>query len=142
MGESLGVSRDRLLGMQPLPDTAHGVSIWNEIAQREHWLETMAAMHSLELIADRNLKNDGATIPYFDPAILSTSEVTEATKNFLREGYEADVEHSEEALDLIAKYSSQLGITENVQATFLKSINAFDNYLMARLERSKQFEGT
>lgn len=99
-------------------------------------------MHSLELIADRNLKNEGASIGYFDPTILSSGEVTEATKNFLREGYEADVEHSEEALDLVAKYSTQLAITENVQMTFLKSINAFDNYLMARLERGRQFEST
>jgi pyrroloquinoline-quinone synthase len=142
MGESLGVSREKILAALPLPDTALAIKTWNEIAQNEHWLETMAAMHSLELIADRNLKNEGAAMSYFDPAILSSNEVTEATKNFLREGYEADVEHSEEALDLVAKYSSQLEMTENIQATFLKSINAFDNYLMARLERAKQYEST
>lgn len=140
MGESLGVSREKTLAAQPLPDTALAIKTWNEIAQNEHWLETMAAMHSLELIADRNLKNEGAAMNYFDPAILSSDEITEATKNFLREGYEADVEHSEQALDFVAKYSSQLGMTENIQATFLKSINAFDNYLMARLERAKQYE--
>ena len=142
MGESLGVSREKILAAQPLPDTALAIKTWNEIAQNEHWLETMTAMHSLELIADRNLKNEGAAMNYFDPSILLGNEVTEATKNFLREGYEADVEHSEEALDLIAKYSSQLEMTENIQATFLKSINAFDNYLMARLERAKQYEST
>jgi pyrroloquinoline-quinone synthase len=140
MGESLGFSRETILAAQPLPDTALAIKTWNEIAQNEHWLETMAAMHSLELIADRNLKNEGAAMSYFDPAILSSDELTEAAKNFLREGYEADVEHSEEALNLVAKYSSQVGITENIQATFLKSINAFDNYLMARLERTKQYE--
>ncbi len=141
MGESLGISRGRILEMKPLPDTASGIKMWNEIAEKNHWLETMAAMHSLELIADRNLKSEGATIGYFDPAILTANDVTDATKNFLREGYEADVEHSEEALDLVKKYSDQLGITEDVQAAFLKSINAFDNYLMARLERGRQFEG-
>jgi len=140
MGESLGVSREKILAAQSLPDTALAIKSWNEIAQNEHWLETMAAMHSLELIADRNLKNEGAAMSYFDPAILSSDELTEAAKNFLREGYKADVQHSEEALDLVAKYSSQVGMTENIQATFLKSINAFDNYLMARLERAKQYE--
>jgi pyrroloquinoline-quinone synthase len=141
-GESLGVPRERILGTPPLPDTAWAIRAWNEIAEKEHWLETMAAMHPLELIANRNLKAEGASVSYFDPSILSGNEITEATKNFLREGYEADVEHSEEALDLIEKYSPELGIAENVQATFLRSIDAFDRYLMARLERAKQFEGS
>jgi pyrroloquinoline-quinone synthase len=142
MGESLGTPRQQILATPPLHDTALAIKTWNEIAQTDHWLETMAAMHSLELIADRNLRNEGASIAYFDPRILSGNEVTEATKNFLREGYEADVGHSEEALDLVAKYSSNPGVTENVQATFLKSIHAFDNYLMSRLERAKQFESS
>lgn len=142
MGESLGLLRQKVLETPPLLDTDLGIQTWNHIAEKDHWVETMAAMHSLELIADRSLKNEGASMSYFDPAILSSSEVTEATKNFLREGYEADVEHSGEALDLIAKYSSSPEMTENVQATFLKSVHAFDNYLMARLERGKQFEST
>jgi len=140
MGESLGTTRQQVLATPPLLDTKLAIKTWNEIAESDHWLETMVAMHGLELIADRNLKKEGASISYFDPAILSGNKITDATKDFLREGYEADVEHSEEALDLIAKYSSQLGIAENIQATFLKSIHAFDNYLMARLERGRQLE--
>jgi pyrroloquinoline-quinone synthase len=142
MGESLGLTRKRILDTPPLPDTAAGISTWNEIAEKESWLDTMAAMHPLELIANRNLKDDGAEMSYFDPSILSGNEVTDATKQFLREGYEADVEHSEEAMDLIAKYSTDTNTIENVQATFLRSIDAFDRYLMARLERAKQTEGS
>jgi pyrroloquinoline-quinone synthase len=142
MGESLGIGRDKVLSTPPLPDTKWAITTWNEIGEREHWLETMAAMHPLELIANRNLREDGARVGYFDPSILSGNEVTEATKNFLREGYEADVEHSEEAMDLIVKYSPELNLAENVQATFLRSIDTFDRYLMARLERAKQFEGS
>jgi pyrroloquinoline-quinone synthase len=142
MGESLGLPREQTLGIQPLPDTAKSIKVWREIAQEDPWVETMAAMHGLELIADRNLRNEGASMSYFDPSILSGSEITEATKNFLREGYEADVEHSEEALDLVAKYSTESVVAENVQATFLRSIHAFDNYLMARLERGRQYEST
>ncbi len=63
--------------------------------------------------------------------------MTEATKNFLREGYEADVGHSKEALELVEKYSSELGMIENVQATFLKSIDLFHTYLLARLQRAE-----
>lgn len=140
MGESLGLPREKAIAIPPLLDTELAIKTWNDIAEKDHWLETMAAMHGLELIADRNLRSEGASMSYFDPAILLGNEVTVGTKNFLREGYEADVEHSEEALELIAKYSSLYGTTENIQATFLKSIHAFDNYLMARLERRKQFE--
>ena len=100
----------------------------------------MVAMHGLELIANRNLRKEGARMHYFDPTILETREVTDATRAFLREGYEADVGHSEEALDLAAKYADRFSIVEHVQATFMRSIDAFDRYLMARLERGRQFE--
>lgn len=140
MGESLGLDRRKILGFQPLADTSAGIRTWNQIASEDHWTEAMAAMHGLELIADRSLKNYGATIGYFDPSILKSDETTQATKDFLREGYEADVAHSGDALDLVAKYSSELGTTESVQATFLRSIDPFDRYLMARLERGREFE--
>ena len=140
MGESLGLDRGRILCTEPLPATRRALSIWSEIAQKEHWLETMAAMHSLELIANRNLKNEGASIGYFDPTILKTNEIDEAAKAFLKEGYEADVAHSDEALELIEKYAMDSGVRENVQATFLRSIDVFDSYLMARLERASMFE--
>jgi pyrroloquinoline-quinone synthase len=142
MGESLGLPREKTLATPPLPDTAWAIAMWQEIAEKDHWLEIMAAMHPLELIASRNLKQEGANIGYFDPAILRGNEITEATKNFLREGYEADVAHSEDALNLIEKYVSEQGNAEDVQATFMRSIDAFDRYLQARLERGKQFEGT
>ncbi len=140
MGESLGLDRRKILGFQPLADTSAGIQTWNQIASENHWTEAMAAMHGLELIADRSLRNYGATIGYFDPSILKSDETTQATKDFLREGYEADVAHSGDALDLVAKYSSELGTTESVQAIFLRSIDAFDRYLMARLERGREFE--
>lgn len=142
MGESLGITRDKILGTPALPDTRWAIRVWDTLAGKEHWLETMAAMHPLELIANKNLRAEGASLSYFDPSILDGTEVTEATKAFLREGYEADVEHSEDALNLIEKYSTELGVAENVQATFLKSIDAFDRYLLARLERAKEYEGS
>jgi pyrroloquinoline-quinone synthase len=142
MGESLGLERSRVLAMPPLSDTKEAIQLWDDICQRDHWVEAMVAMHGLELIANRNLRKEGARVHYFDPSILETGTVTEATKAFLREGYEADVGHSEEALDLAAKHASQLDLVEDVQATFMKSIDAFDRYLMARLERGRQFESS
>ncbi len=108
----------------------------------DHWVEGMAAMHGLELIANRKLKGEGASIGYFDPVILKNQEISKEAKEFLREGYEADVGHSEQALGLVEKYSRLYGNMDDVQATFLRSIDYFDRYLMARLERSRQFESS
>jgi pyrroloquinoline-quinone synthase len=140
MGESLGVPREEVLRTPPLPSTATAIREWNRIATEEHWVEAMAAMHSLELIANRDLVKEGASIRYFDPGILSGSEVTSATQAFLREGYEADVGHSDEALALVDRFAPPVGRMEDVQSTFLRSADLFDDYLIARLERGAQFE--
>ncbi len=141
MGESLGLERKTILDTPPLSATASAIETWQTIGRDKHWLETMAAMHSLELIANRNVKQDGATITYFDPQILQNDEITRETKAFLHEGYEADVEHSEIPLEMVEKYADELGIVEDVQVTSLKSVEAFDSYLMARLERGMQLDG-
>ena len=140
MGESLGVDRARVLATEPLPATRRGIEGWNEIAAHEHWVSAVAAMHSLELIANRNLVHEGATVRYFDPAILRGAEISDAAKNFLREGYEADVTHSDEALDLVAEFATTPTLVEATQSVFLRSIDLFDDYLLARLERAGQFE--
>jgi pyrroloquinoline-quinone synthase len=140
MGESLGLAREEILSTPPLPATARAIQTWQEIGMARHWVETMAAMHSLELIANRDVKKDGAKLTYFDPAILKGREVTEETKAFLWEGYEADVEHSEVPLELVERLANELGIVEPVQVSFLRSMEAFDSYLVARLERGMQFD--
>lgn len=140
MGESLGLDRKRALSMEPLPATRRAIAAWNEISQREPWVSALAAMHGLELIANRDLVREGARLPYFDPEILQGSEITEASKQFLREGYEADVGHSHQALDLVAAFATEPGVRESVQSVFLRSMDLFDDYLTARLERGLQFE--
>jgi pyrroloquinoline-quinone synthase len=140
MGESLGLKREDILATPPLPATARAIETWQSIGRDRHWVETMAAMHSLELIANRDVKRDGATLTYFDPRILEGGAVTEETRAFLWEGYEADVEHSEIPLEMVERFAGQLGIVEDVQVTFLRSMEAFDSYLMARLERGMQFD--
>ncbi len=141
MGESLGLGRAEVLAMAPLPATQTAIEHWERIASREPWVEALAAMHSLELIANRNLVQHGAKLGYFDPAILGGDAIPDAAKEFLREGYEADIGHSEQALELVTRYAAEPGDVANVQATFLRSIDLFDDYLMARLERAEHFEG-
>ena len=140
MGESLGVDRSTVLVTPPLPTTARSIEQWNEMATREPWVAVLAGMHSLELIANRNLVDEGASVHYFDPAILDGNEITPASQAFLREGYEADVEHSDEALALAARFAVDPALVEDVQSVFLRSIDLFDDYLVARLQRAVQFE--
>lgn len=121
MGESLGMDRQTILSTPALPSTAKAIATWQQIGEKRHWVETMAAMHSLELIANRKVIEDGARITYFDPSIFTSNQVTEATKAFLREGYEADVEHSEVPLEAVEKYATELRLVEDVQVTFVTS---------------------
>jgi pyrroloquinoline-quinone synthase len=141
MGESIGLERAQVLATPPLPATRRGIDEWNRIASTEHWVSALAAMHSLELIANRELPRFGATLPYFDPGILRGNDITPASQAFLREGYEADVGHSDEALSLVSRYAVELGVVEEVQATFLRSADLFDDYLIARLERADRLGG-
>jgi pyrroloquinoline-quinone synthase len=138
MGESYGMPRADLLATAPLATTRRTLSEWHSICEQEHWVEAMAAMHSLELIADRNLVDHGAKAHYFDPAILEGGAITPEAQAFLREGYEADAGHAGAALELVERYATELDRIEEVQATFLRSMDLFDDYLGARLERAEQ----
>jgi pyrroloquinoline-quinone synthase len=142
MGEGCGMPRGELLSIPALPTTRRTLAEWNSICSEEHWVEALVAMHSLELIAHRNLVKDGARVHYFAPEILTGTGIPEAAKDFLREGYEADIGHSDAALALVEKYAKSLGRVEEVQATFLRSMDLFDDYLGARLERAEQYGPT
>lgn len=134
MGESLGLDRNSIISEKPLWQTAEAVKIWNDLAASGSWISTMAAMHSLELIANRDLSRYGARYPYFNPSILSDNRVPKEVKAFLREGYEADVSHSYVALDLVERHAGN-GDVEEIQYAYLRSAGAFSDYLEARLER-------
>jgi pyrroloquinoline-quinone synthase len=140
MGESLGMSREKILSIPPLPATLSAINTWRKIAETKSWLETMAAMHSLELVADRSLVKYGAKLPYFNPSILVSDKYPQEVKDFLREGYEADISHAGEALDMIERYAEEMGLKEEVQVVVLKSFDAFSKYLLARLERGFEIE--
>src|SRR4029077_8582633 len=94
MGESLGLDREKAFRMSPLEDAREAIRVWDMICRDDHWGRGLAAMHGLELIANRKLRGEGASIGYFDPVILKNEEISKEAKAFLREGYEADVGHS------------------------------------------------
>lgn len=139
MGEGAGLSRAILQATPPLATTDRTLAEWHAICEEEHWVAAMAAMHSLELIAHRNLLPLGATVHYFDPSILAGSTISDPAKAFLREGYEADIGHSDAALALVERHAAAFGVVEDVQGVFLRSLDLFDDYLGARLERAEAY---
>ncbi|QKR00651.1 TenA family transcriptional regulator [Metallosphaera tengchongensis] len=140
MGESLGLTRDEIMSYDPLPSTSSSIKVWRNIAETRSWVETMASMHSMELIADKSLRNYGSKMHYFNPSILTDQDYPDAVKKFLAEGYNADEYHAWKALELVEKYSQELGVVEDVQVSFLRSLDALSKYLMARLERAMEFD--
>lgn len=140
MGEDLGLSRDAIINGSPLPRTQKSLGVWEMISRDNHWLEGMAAMHSLELVASRNLKNMGSRIHYFNEGILNDSKFPASVKEFLREGYEADVGHSESSLMLVDRYCNDRNVGQEILASYLESEEAFYRYLDARYLRGKEFE--
>lgn len=139
MGEGAGLSRAILLATPALATTDRTLAEWLAICEEEHWVAAMAAMHALELIAHRNLRPLGASVHYFDPAILDGTSIPEAAKAFLREGYEADIGHADAALALVERHAQAFGVVEDVQGVFLRSLDLFDDYLGARLERAEMY---
>ena len=140
MGESYGYKRSDIYETEPLQATQKATEFWNAVCRNCSSVEGMAAMHSLELIANRNMKKYGASIGYFDPVILSDGSITKEAVAFLKEGYEADISHSETALDLIEKYSMDPDTKHNCLAIANLSFAKFSDYLDARLERGEMLE--
>ncbi len=140
MGESYGATRADIYNTSPLKATKRAISFWDYVSRTFPFYEGMTAMHSLELIANRNLRTYGASIGYFDPQILKDGSISKEAVEFLREGYSADVSHSETALDLIDKYADTADKKQNCMAVALKSMDEFSDYLMARLERGELLE--
>jgi len=139
MGESLGLPRRKVLESEPLRKTREAIEFWDNLSRNGHWIDAMASMHSLELIADKNVKNYGAVYSYFDPAVLK-SDLPDEVKQFLRAGYEADQYHSSNALNLVEKYARIYNMEREVQSYFLKSSDHFYRYLESRVERGKMYE--
>ncbi len=139
MGESLGLERKEILDSKPLKGTQEAIKIWQKIASEKSTMEIMSAMHSLELIANRDLQRYGAKYPYFNPEMLKSPAVSDEVKNFLREGYEADVSHSYQALSIIQEHCNPDNILD-IQSAYLVSSRAFFTFLESRIERGEMYK--
>lgn len=139
MGESVGLKREEVVNTRPLKKTENALSYWERVCSSEHWLDAMVSMHSLELIADRNVKQYGAKYSYFRPEMLDGG-ITRESSQFLRAGYDADQYHAGEALKLVEFHAKELKMEREVQSYFLRSADYFFGYLEARHERGKMYE--
>ena len=139
MGEELGIDRNQIFTTEPLDCTKFALSRWRFITNRCNWIDIMAAMHSLELIANSKLKTYGAKYDYFSLEMLDSPSVPDSVKKFLGEGYRSDYLHSFRALDIIAKYCHNYNM-EDIQDAYILSAYAFDRYLEGRLQRGEMFE--
>ncbi|MCL4343170.1 MAG: hypothetical protein M1267_04905 [Candidatus Thermoplasmatota archaeon] len=140
MYEGLGITRDSVLASMPLPPTIYSLKVWNSIAESDHWLETMAALNTMDLFYCSQLKDFGAKLPYFSPTVLDNEWIPDSVKHYLKFITDSPNEFSMESLDLIEKYAKELNLIEEVQSSFMRSLDAMDRHLQARLTRSKQYE--
>lgn len=140
MAESYGIDRKRIYAGEPLKTTADAIAFWDDVCRNRTFVEGISAMHSLELIPSSRMKSFGASVGYFNPAILSNGSISQESVNFLREGYEADAGHSEAALTLVDRYAASMDMVQACQAVSLKSLEKFYDYLMARLQRGEMLE--
>ncbi len=139
MGEDLEIDRKRVFNIEPMDCTKFAISRWRDIANRFNWIAIMAAMHSLELIANGKLTEYGAKYYYFNPEMLNSPSIPDSVKRFLGDHLRRDDSRSFRALDIMAKYCHDYNI-EDIQDAYLMSAYAFDRYLEAILERGKMFE--
>ncbi len=139
MAEGYGIDRNKIMKTTPLKNTENAIKRWREIAEKNQWIEIMAAMHSLELIANRALRPYGARYDYFNYDAFDSRNVPDGVRAFLMEGYRSDEAHSMAALELIEKYSKNYNV-QDIQDTYLASTYVFYNYLEARIERGEMIE--
>ena len=140
MAQSVGIPADTLQSSMPLPPTMHAGRLWNSIAEADHWLEIVGSINLMDLVYSPSLKVHGAKLPYFAPGVLDNEWIPDAVKEFLAFLTKVLAPVAESSLALTAKYAEELGMVEEVQSIFLRSLDAFDRHLQARVTRAKQFE--
>lgn len=132
MGVALGMRREDIVNTPPLKRTRDALAELDRLSRTLSPEAVSGAMHSLELIAHRGVRDYGAKYTYFDPSILKSGYPREVVE-FLREGYDEDVKHSEYALELASEHADP----HELKVGALKAWEAFDSYLLARLERAR-----
>lgn len=140
MAQSVGLPKETVINSMPLPPTLHAVKLWNTIAENGHWLEVMASMNLLDLVYSPRITEMGGKVLFFGKGVVDNEWIPEEVKAYLKFARDVTGKNADRALQIVEKYAEDLNMVEIVQATFLRSIDAFERHLQARTTRVKQFE--
>ncbi len=139
--EEAGLSREEILGGPPGPKMARALEDWYAIARDRPWVETMAAVHATEMLADQRLKDrPGYHLPHLmgDEAFLKGSSYAPKVRDFLATT-RADTEHAGRAAELVARYAGEASTEEAVWRTFVRSMEDMELYFEAIADRRREF---
>lgn len=140
MAESVGLPEETLVTSMPLPPTLHSIKLWNTIAETGHWLEIMGSTNLLDLMHSPKLTEKGSKLYFFGNGVIDNEWIPGEVKEYLKFTRDVIGKYAEEGLELVSKYALELNVVEEVQVAFLRSLDAFDRHLQARMTRAKQFE--
>ncbi len=140
MAESVGIPVETLSSSMPLPPTLHATRLWNSISENDSWLEIVTSHNLLDLVYSPLLGKSGAKLPYFGPFVLENEWIPDEVKTFLSHSVKTLAPIAEKALEYVVKYGEELGVSEDIQSVFLRSLEAFDRHLLARVTRARQFD--
>ncbi len=140
-GEDAGLSREEIQRGPPGPKMARALEDWYSIARDRPWVETMAAVHATEMLADQRLRDrPGYHLPHLmgDEAFLQGSPYAPQVRKFLATT-RADTEHAGRAAELVARYAAEASSEEAVWRTFVRSMDNMALYFEAIAERRRAF---
>lgn len=140
-GVEAGLSSNELTEARPGPKMALALKDWYDIARTRSWIETMAAVHGTEMLADQNLKKvPGYSLPHImgDEPFLRPSTYSPSGKRFLGTT-RADTQHAGRAAELVEKYAPTSEERDNIFKTFVRSMDNMELYFEAIRERYEEF---
>ena len=73
--------------------------------------------------------------------MLTNEWIPDQAKEFLAFLSDPSRDFAFEGLKVIEKYAKELDAIESVQAVFIRSLDALDRHLIARVTRARQYEG-
>lgn len=141
-GVEAGLSAEAIRAGPPGPLLARAIADWYAIARERPWVETMAAVHGTEMLADQHLKErPGFRPPHLmgDEAFLDGSGYTPKGRAFLATT-RADTQHAGRAAELVDRYAADPGTRERVFATFVRSMGNMELYFAAVEERYRRWK--
>ena len=141
-GIEAGLSREEIESGPTGPKMERAIRDWYAIARERPWVETMAAVHGTEMLADARLKEiPGYRPPHLmgDEAFLKEAQYTPSGKLFLA-STRLDTMHAGRAVELVEKYAPDPAAQEAVFRTFVRSMENMGLFLESVLDRYLVFE--